>query len=84
MAGAGGGNCIAVIRASGYSTVAQTCGRCLENGLSLESKCRAMLDCMQPLWPCSACFTDCLNAVQGNDVVRTCVRAMTTSACGSP
>jgi hypothetical protein len=84
MAGAGGANCIVGIRASGYSTATQTCAGCLENGMSLDSKCRAMLDCMEPLWPCSDCFTSCLNDARGDDVVRNCVRAMTSSACGSP
>jgi hypothetical protein len=80
--GAGQPNCISVIRAMGYATSSQTCAGCLDNGTPLEVSCRAMLDCMEPSWPClDGCERDCRNRAMGSSVVQDCVDRMTKDAC---
>ena len=80
--GAGGGNCVTKIITAGYVTAAQTCADCKDNSTPLESKCKLMLDCLEKMWPCTACQTECLNMAGGSAPVATCVDKMTKSSCG--
>ena len=53
--------------------------------MSLETKCRTMVDCLEQVWPCAhtgACWTTCLNAASGSAPLDSCVQAITTAACG--
>jgi hypothetical protein len=62
---------------------APACSACFDNSTPLDAKCRGMIDCLEPLWPCTGnCFTNCLNSVGGSGVVAGCVSALTTAACG--
>jgi hypothetical protein len=80
-AGAGGGNCITEIQAAGYSSGGRACASCVDHAVSLASKCRLMVDCLAPSWPCSGnCWSECLNMF-GDATLDTCVRGLTTAAC---
>jgi hypothetical protein len=83
-AGGGSGNCITDIKNGGYAfPPADPCSACRDNATLLEMKCTAMIDCLQPKWPCSGnCWTECLNQVGGSGVVANCVDELTTAACG--
>ena len=55
---------------------------CADNGTSLETKCKTMIDCLDTNYPCSGnCQTNCLNMVGGSGVLSTCVNALTSAAC---
>lgn len=81
--GAAGSNCIARIKANGYSYPgAPPCSLCRENNVSMTAKCRAMIDCLALKWP----FTpdqrsDCLNENSSSASVDACVRALEARAC---
>jgi hypothetical protein len=81
--GDAGTNCITAIQSGGYAAPSTpACSACKDNQLSLTDKCMGMIDCLAPLWPCTACFTNCLNNVGGSGAVDACVRALTAAACG--
>jgi hypothetical protein len=90
-AGLDAGNCIQRFQADGYSlgTDASTaaCGGCKDSGgNSLESTCKAMIACLQPLWPCSSaanCWRDCRNNAHADSVAEACVVSLTSAACGA-
>ena len=78
------GNCVAQIQANGYAfPPAAPCSSCRDNNLSLEGKCKAMIDCLESRFPCtsSTCNSQCLNNVGGSSVVDTCAKALTNAAC---
>jgi hypothetical protein len=77
------GTCINQLISNGYAAgSAPTCRQCMENGISLEAKCQAMIDCLAP--PCTkACTTYCQNSAQADGVVSSCVSALTQAACPS-
>jgi len=88
--GAGGrtvgmsGNCIADIQANGYKAgTAPACSACNDNGKSLATQCEAVIDCVEPQWPCTGnCLTQCYNMAGASGPVMSCVSALTTAACG--
>ena len=90
-AGLDAGNCIQRFQANGYSlgTDASTaaCSGCIENLVSKETQCRAMIDCMAPLWPscapASSCWTTCHNDTNSDSVVQDFVANLTRAACGA-
>ena len=90
-AGLDAGNCIQRFQANGYSlgTDASTaaCSGCMENLVSKETQCRAMIDCMAPLWPscapASSCWTTCHNNTNSDSVVQDFVANLTRAACGA-
>jgi hypothetical protein len=86
--GSGGGtgtNCVDDVRVMGYAypPAAMPCSACMDNQTSLETKCKAMIDCLVTKYPCltGQCLTDCLNTAQGSAVVSNCATALTTAAC---
>jgi len=78
------GNCISDIQSNGYSAgTAPACSACNDNGKSLATQCEAVIDCIEPQWPCTNnCLTQCYNMAGASGPVMTCVSALTTAACG--
>jgi hypothetical protein len=74
--GASGGTCITDIRANGYSNGTKACSSCMDHGVSTETKCKTLIDCLSPTYPTctmnSNCFNDCLNKA-GDGVLGACV-----------
>jgi hypothetical protein len=84
--GAGGAaNCVVAIQNAGYAfPPADPCSACKDNGISLQTKCEGMIDCLASMWPCTGnCHTQCLNTVGGSGVLDACVSALTTASCGN-
>jgi hypothetical protein len=85
------GNCIQELQSSGYSVGTDAsiaaCSACKDNGGgSLESNCKKMIDCLQPLWPCAQdadCWVNCRNSAAGSSVLDSCVVNLTSAACGA-
>jgi hypothetical protein len=78
----GTGNCITDLQDADYSAGTLACAACFDHGTSIAPKCRSMVDCLAPRWPCSGnCWSECLNMSGGDGVVDTCVRNLTTTAC---
>jgi len=82
--GFSGNTCLTDLQANGYAYgTAPGCSACNDNGMSLEAKCQAVIDCMAPQWPCTGnCATQCYNMASASGPVMTCVSALTTAACG--
>jgi hypothetical protein len=78
-----GGNCIQQIQSNGYAFgTVPACSQCKDNGVDLAQKCKDMIDCLAPKWPCTNdCVTTCLNEAQGSSVVGNCVSALTSAGC---
>src|SRR5207237_306398 len=82
--GSGGasGTCVAAIRGAGYAAGSQSCAACKDNATSFEAQCKAAIDCLIPLWPCTGnCLTSCLNQAGGPGTVGSCVMGLTDAAC---
>lgn len=79
------GNCITEIQTNGYASgTAPACSACKDNGKSLQTECEAVIDCMEPQWPCTGnCLTQCYNMSGASSPVMSCVSALTTAACGT-
>jgi len=78
------GNCINQLIAADYVVgTVPACSKCLENGASLEAKCKAIIDCLVPPCTKAACYSNnyCQNTVGGSAVVNNCVAALVTAAC---
>jgi len=90
-AGLDAGSCIEKFRTNGYSLGTDAspaaCSSCMENMISREAPCKAMIDCVAPGWPACArgtgCWTTCQNNSGSNSVVETCVANLTNAACGA-
>jgi hypothetical protein len=90
-AGPDAGSCIEKFRTNGYSLGTDAspaaCSSCIENLISREALCKAMIDCVAPGWPACArgtgCWTTCQNNSGSNSVVETCVANLTNAACGA-
>lgn len=81
-----GSNCISQLISAGYvAGTAPACSKCLENGASLETKCKAMIDCLAPPCTKTTCYVNnyCLNNTGASSVVGDCVAALITAACPS-
>ena len=81
--GSASGNCVANIISMGYAyTGAMPCSACYDNTTSREMKCRMMIDCLEPKYPCITgdCFLNCLNP-GGSSVDAACVNALLNAAC---
>lgn len=77
-------NCVGQLISAGYvAGSAPACSKCLENGASLESKCKAMIDCLAPPCTKTTCYTNnyCQNTTGASSVVGDCVAALITAAC---
>ena len=80
--GAGGGtasNCVDDHHLAGYaSPPAMPCSACMENGMSRETPCKAMLDCLEASFPCTGnCYSQCRNyCVVTAALTETCVMAL--------
>ena len=87
--GVDAGNCVQRFKTNGYSLGTDAsiagCSSCKDSGgNSLEQKCIAMINCLQPLWPCSTsdmCWTNCGNAAGADGQAQGCVATLTTAAC---
>ena len=90
-AGPDAGSCIEKFRTNGYSLGTDAspaaCSSCIENLISREAPCKAMIDCVALGWPScargSTCWTTCQNNSGSNSVVETCVANLTRAACGA-
>jgi hypothetical protein len=90
-AGLDAGNCIQRFQGNGYSlgrdASIAACSACKDTGGgSLESNCKKMIDCLQPLWPCAQdadCWVNCRNSAAGSSVLDSCVATLTSAACGT-
>jgi len=80
----GGGNCVSKIISNGYACgTASACSDCKDNNTSLETKCKAVLDCIGSKYPCTGnCSTECFNSAGASGPVQTCVSALQT-ACSA-
>lgn len=84
-------SCIQSFKINGYSLSSldgglKACSECkASNGYSLETPCKAMIDCLVTAWACkpvSACWTYCRNNTPGSDmVVDACVSTLVKGAC---
>jgi hypothetical protein len=87
-AGIGTGSCIQTFQANGYSFTSASgvlaCTDCKENATSQEAECKAMIDCLRPVWPCAqsaSCWMNCRNQAGGDMVLDSCVANLTSKAC---
>jgi hypothetical protein len=80
----GGGSCVSKIISNGYACgTATACSACKDNGTSLETKCKAALDCFESKYPCTGnCPTECFNSAGASGPVQACVTGL-TAACSS-
>jgi hypothetical protein len=79
-------NCITQLIGAGYvAGTAPACSKCMENGASLEAKCKAMIDCLAPPCTKASCYGNnfCLNTTGSSSVVGACVAPLVTAACPS-
>ena len=77
-------NCVDAIRMMDYAyPPAKPCSMCFDNQTSLETKCKAMVDCLFTMYPCTSgnCQTNCLNMAGGSSIVAGCANALTAAAC---
>jgi hypothetical protein len=67
---------------NGYaSPPAMPCSACLENGMSRETQCKAMLDCLDTNYPCTGnCYTGCRNTNGVSGPSEACVMALLSAA----
>ena len=79
-----GSTCITDIQLNGYAFGnAPPCSACKENAMSLNTKCRAMIDCLEPLGMYTAGQRlDCFNRVGGSGPLDTCISALINASCG--
>ena len=90
-AGLDAGNCIQRFQAGGYSlgtdAAIAACSGCRAGSNSKEPQCKAMIDCLQPLWAScargSGCWLNCQNTTGSDSVVESCVATLTSAACGT-
>ena len=71
------------IRQNGYAYgTTPPCSACKENNTSQEAKCEAIINCLEPKWPCSgSCQTDCYNVAVASGPIISCADALITAAC---
>jgi hypothetical protein len=81
--GTTGDNCVETIILMGYaSPPAMPCSACLENGMSREMQCKAMIDCLEMNYPCTGnCHTQCRNMAGVSGPTETCVTALVNASC---
>ena len=81
--------CIEIFKGNGYALPSttdagvQACADCKENGISQETQCKAMVDCLRGYWVCkpnTSCWNECLNRA-GDAVLGECVTSLLTRAC---
>jgi hypothetical protein len=73
------GNCFQTIKNSGYAAGAASCSTCMENTLSRETECKAIVDCLVTAGGVSCtgnCYTGCINQGGGGSVTAACVSAL--------
>jgi hypothetical protein len=77
-----GANCVETIILNGYSTTgAMPCSACMENGMSRETPCKAMIDCLEMMYPCTGnCYSQCGNSAGISGPSAACVMALLTAA----
>jgi hypothetical protein len=82
--GSGGGtgtNCVDTIKVNGYSAPgAPPCSACMENGMSRETLCTKMIDCLDAMYPCTGnCYSQCSNTAGLSGPSAACVSALLTA-----
>jgi hypothetical protein len=67
---------------NGYSAAgAPPCSACMENGMSRETLCTKMIDCLDAMYPCTGnCYSQCSNTAGLSGPSAACVTALLTAA----